>query len=139
MVNKIWYLSTCDTCKRIINELDLKNKDFEFQDTDKSKISSIQNSNKNLFEFQDIKKEIISKEDLEEISNQTGLNYEELFNKRAQKYSKTSLKEELKSNEDFKKAILEEYTFMKRPIIKIENKYFVGNSKKVVEEAKSNL
>ena len=119
MNNKIWYLSTCDTCKRIIKELDLKSR--------------------NNFEFQNIKKEIILKGDLEEIHNSTELNYEDLFNKRAQKYSKTDLKDSLKFEEDFKEAILSEYTFMKRPIIKINNEFFVGNSKVVVEKAKLKL
>lgn len=117
-MNKIWYLSTCDTCTRIIKELDLKNKNFEFQD---------------------IKKENISENELDEISKSSGLSYSELFNKRAQKYTKTSLKETLISEEDFKKAILEEYTFLKRPVILVDGEYFVGNSKKEVVKAKEKL
>ena len=31
-MKKIYYLSTCDTCKRIINELNLKNLGFDMQD-----------------------------------------------------------------------------------------------------------
>ena len=86
-----------------------------------------------------IKDNPIIKDDLELIKNSTNLKYEDLFNKRAQKYTKTDLKSIIKTENDFKKAILEEYTFLKRPIIKIENKFFVGNSKKVLEEAKKEL
>lgn len=114
-MNKIWYLSTCDTCKRIIKELELKEKNFELID--------IKNNN-------------IYKEELETVSEVTGLKYEDIFNKRAQKYTKTNLKQKLVSNEDFKKAILEEYTFLKRPVIQIKNNFFVGNSKKTIEETK---
>ncbi len=119
MNNKIWYLSTCNTCKKIINELELK---------------KIKN-----FEFQDIKKDNISKFDLDEIHKITKLSYENLFNKRAQKYLKSDLKKTIKSDEDFKKAILSEYTFMKRPIIRIKNKYYIGNSKETIIKAKLNL
>jgi len=117
-MNKIWHLSTCDTNKRIIKELGLRDKNFQFQN---------------------IKEQNISKEDLEHISKITRLKFEELFNKRAQKYTKTNLKEELKTEGNFKKAILEEYTFLKRPIIQIGNKFFVGNNKKVIEEVKKEL
>ncbi len=113
-MNKIWYLSTCDTCKRIINELDLKNKNFEFID---------------------IKNNPISKQDLELIHNTNGLSYEELFNKRAQKYKGL----QFTTDEQFKQAILREYTFLKRPIIQIGNQLFVGNGKKVIEETKEIL
>lgn len=114
-MNKIWYLSTCDTCTRIIKELKLKEKNFKFID---------------------IKKENISEDDLNIISERTGLKFEDLFNKRAQKYTKTDLKSKIISDDDFRKAILKEYTFLKRPIIQIGDEYFVGNSKKVTSDAK---
>ena len=38
-MNKIYYLSTCDTCKRIITELQLKEKGFVFQDIKTEKIA----------------------------------------------------------------------------------------------------
>ena len=89
------------------------------------------------FEYHDLKNNPISVSDLEKISKVSGLSYEELFNKRAQKYK--LVKDEIKSEIDFKNAITSEYTFLKRPIVKIENEYFVGNSKSVVELAKKKL
>ena len=41
-MNKIYYLSTCDTCKRIITELELKEKGFVFQDIKTEKITAAQ-------------------------------------------------------------------------------------------------
>jgi arsenate reductase len=36
---------------------------------------------------------------------------------------------------DYRKYILEEYTFLKRPVIWIGEEIFVGNTKKTVESA----
>jgi arsenate reductase len=40
---------------------------------------------------------------------------------------------------DYKNYILEEYTFLKRPVIFIGSKIFVGNTKAVIESAKAEL
>ncbi|MCH8520010.1 MAG: hypothetical protein LAT82_04620 [Nanoarchaeota archaeon] len=114
--NKVWYLSSCTTCKNIIKELQLENGNCEFVD---------------------IKVTPILATELEEIQNNLKCSYEELFNKRALKFK--AIKESVKSDEDFRTLILEEYTFLKRPVIKIGQKYFVGNSKAVVEDAKREL
>ncbi|MFT4243840.1 MAG: arsenate reductase family protein [Candidatus Woesearchaeota archaeon] len=114
--NKIWYLSSCTTCKNIIKELQLENSNCEFVD---------------------IKVTPILVNELEEIQKNLNCSYEELFNKRALKFKE--IKESVKTDEDFKKLIVEEYTFLKRPVINIGNKYFVGNSKGVVEDAKRAL
>ena len=116
-MRKIHHLSTCDTCQRIINELDLKEKDFEFQD---------------------IKTDNISAEELDAAKEKIG-SYEALFSKRAQKFRKMGLNEMKLTEADYRKYILEEYTFLKRPFIWIGDELFVGNSKKTVEEAKSAL
>jgi arsenate reductase len=113
---KIWFLSTCDTCKRIMSELEVT---YDF------------------FSYHDLKNNPISAQELGEIAAGSGLSYEELFNKRAQKYS--NIKEKIVSDDDFKNAILSEYTFLKRPILQIEGEYFVGNSKAVVQSAKDKL
>ena len=114
--NKIWYLSSCTTCKNIIKYLQLENSTCEFVD---------------------IKVTPISVKELEEIKNNLSCTYEELFNKRALKFKE--IKHNVKRDEDYKKLIVEEYTFLKRPVIKIGNTYFVGNSNKVVEDAKRAL
>lgn len=114
-MNKIYYLSTCDTCARIIKELGLKNKGFTFQD---------------------IKTEKITPEQLEEMKDKVGT-YEALFSRVALKYKTLDPKPTKES--EYKKLILAEYTFLKRPVILIGKHIFVGNSPKNVTAAKEAL
>lgn len=111
-MKKIYYLKTCDTCKRIIKSL----------------------PNTEGFEFQDIKEESITVKQVEEMHALTG-SYEVLFSKRAKLYKEMGLKDVNLSESDFKRYILEHYTFLNRPVIIVEDQIFVGNSPKVVEQA----
>jgi len=116
-MNKIYYLSTCDTCKRIITELGLKEKGFVFQDIKTEKITAVQ--------LDDMKKHAGS--------------YEALFSRIARKYKELGLSSKELTETDYKNFILEEYTFLKRPVIFIGNEVFVGNTKSVIAEAKAAL
>ena len=49
------------------------------------------------------------------------------------------LKEQTLSEENYKSLILEHYTFLKRPVIVNSGQIFIGNSKKVVAQAKVSL
>ena len=62
--------------------------------------------------------------------------YEALFSKRAQLYKQKDLKNQNLSEKDFKKYILEHYTFLSRPVIIYNDQIFIGNSAKTVEAAK---
>ncbi len=115
-MKKIYYLKTCDTCKRILNELQPSK----------------------AFELQDIKENEITVKQLEEMHALAG-SYEALFSKRAKLYKERDLKNEVLSESDIKSLILEHYTFLKRPVIIQEGQIFIGNSKKVVEAAKQAL
>lgn len=115
-MKKIYYLSTCDTCKRIIKELNLPSS----------------------FIKQDIKTQGLSEQDVEEMQNLAG-SYEALFSKRAQLYKQRNLKDEDLIEDDFRDLILEHYTFLKRPVIINNDQIFIGNSKKVIEAAKESL
>lgn len=112
-MKKIFYLKTCDTCKRILKYLDLSND----------------------FIFQDIKEHPITAKQLEEMYNLSN-SYEALFSKRAKLYKERGLKNEVLTENDFKSFILEHYTFLKRPVILFNDQIFIGNSKKTVEIAK---
>ncbi|MCO6501179.1 MAG: hypothetical protein J5I47_12495 [Vicingus serpentipes] len=111
-MKKIYYLSTCSTCIRIIKELGLDNS----------------------FEFQDIKTVKITEKQLEQMAKMSG-SYESLFSRKAMKYKSMGLKEKSLSESDYKKLMLEEYTFLKRPVIIVNDKIFIGNSKNVIAEA----
>ena len=110
-MKKIYFLSSCSTCIRIIKELNLDDS----------------------FEFQDIKTEKITIVQLEEMKNLSG-SYESLFSKRAMKYKALGLKDKALSENDIKELILDEYTFLKRPVFIIDDNIFIGNSKKTIEE-----
>jgi arsenate reductase len=116
-MKKIYYLGTCSTCARIIEELGLKNKKFEFQDIKTEKITAVQ---------------------LAEMKKIVG-SYEVLFSRVALKYRALGLDKNKLTEDDYKKYILEEYTFLKRPVIIIKDKIFVGNSKNTVAAAKAEL
>ena len=115
-MKKIYFLSTCDTCKRILKEL---------QPLDQ-------------FELQDIKTEAITETQLLEMKERAG-SHESLFSKRARLYKERGLGEKTLSESDYGKLILEHYTFLKRPVIVFNDKIFIGNSKKVIEMAKENI
>ena len=112
-MKKIYHLSSCSTCIRIIKELN----------PDESVV------------LQNIKTEKITESQLEEMKVLAG-SYEALFSKRAMKYKALGLKEMNLGESDYKKYILDEYTFLKRPVIIVDNEIFVGNSKKIIEQAK---
>jgi len=113
-MKKIYHLSTCDTCQRIIKDLELPED----------------------YELQDIKTEAMTAAQVEAMKDLAG-SYEALFSKRARLYRQRGLHEKDLTESDYKKLILEQYTFLKRPVVFVDNEIFVGNSKKVVEAAKA--
>ncbi|MBX7094772.1 MAG: hypothetical protein K1X56_08630 [Flavobacteriales bacterium] len=115
-MKKIYHLSSCSTCKRIIKELNLPSD----------------------FIFQDIKTEKITPEQLDQMAELAG-NYQSLFSKTALKYRALGLDKKELREDDYRKWILEEYTFLKRPVMIIGKKIVIGNSKKAIEEAKTYL
>ncbi|UII21055.1 arsenate reductase family protein [Fulvivirga ligni] len=115
-MKKVYYLSTCDTCKRIIKELEIGDE----------------------FEYQDIKTEKITEKQIEDMKALAG-SYEDLFSRVARKYKELGLKEKQLTEEDYKAYILEEYTFLKRPVFIIDGEIFIGNSKKNVAAVKEKI
>ena len=115
MMKKVLYLSTCNTCKRILSEV-----------------------NTDGFELQDTKTQPASEEDIEFLRQHVN-SYEDLINRRAQLWQKRGLKNQDLSEDDFKNLLLEHYSFIKRPIFIDDDKVFIGNSKKVVEALKAHI
>lgn len=116
-MKKIYYLSTCDTCARILKDI---------------------NATKNGFQLQDIKTEKITPAQIDEMKKLAG-SYESLFSRRAMKYKELGLKDKPLTEKDYRKLILDEYTFLKRPVAIINNKIFVGNEKKTTALLKENV
>ena len=86
------------------------------------------------FELQDIKTEAITAKQLDEMKKMAG-SYEALFSRVALKYRSLGLNEMELTEKDYRKYILQEYTFLKRPVMIIGEEIFIGNSKKVVAAA----
>ena len=114
-MKKAYYLSSCSTCDRILKEV----KDHHFQ-------------------LQDIKFDAITEEQIDQMYQFTN-SYEALFSKRARKYKSMGLKDQNLKEEDFRNLILEEYTFLKRPVFILGHEIFVGNSKKTIDGLKKFL
>jgi arsenate reductase len=114
-MKKGYFLQTCDTCKRILKEV-----------------------NTDDFELQEIKSNPINATQLAEMYALSG-SYENLFNNRARLYKSLDLKNKTISETNYKQYLLDEYTFLKRPVFIVENEIFIGNSKRVVEELRLKL
>ena len=104
-MDKIYYLASCDTCRKIIKSLP----------------KGI------LLEFHDIKQNPITIQELEEMKTLSG-SYEALFSKKAQLYKSMDLKNKSLTEDDFRKYLLEHYTFLSRPVFIINNKIYIGNT-----------
>ena len=115
-MKKIYHLSTCDTCKKILREIEPPSS----------------------FILQDIKESPVTDEQLNEMYQYTK-SYEQLFNKRAKLYKERNLKNSVLEEEAYKNLILEHYTFLKRPVIIDNDKIFIGNSPKTIAAAKSTI
>ena len=111
-----FYLKSCSTCKRILEELNLPES----------------------VNLQNIKTESITEEQLDHMKNLAG-SYEALFSRRATLYKERGLKNKQLTEADYKALILEHYTFLSRPVLVFNEHIFVGNSKKTVEAAKTFL
>lgn len=90
------------------------------------------------FEKQEIKTEPVTAKQLDEMKALAG-SYESLFSRKAKKYKEMGLKNEVLSENDFQHYILNDYTFLKRPVVIDGSKIFIGNEKKNLENLLSHL
>jgi arsenate reductase (glutaredoxin) len=119
-MEKIYHLGNCSTCQAIIKETGIGNTNIEMQDIKTEKITAAQ---------------------LAGMKKLAG-SYEALFSRRAILYKQRGLKDKTLTEKDYRDLILEEYTFLKRPVTILNNKIFIGNDKKTVaalKEAVDNL
>ncbi len=116
-MKKVYHLGNCTTCQAIISETGLDKKGFEMQD---------------------IKFEKITPAQIDEMKKLSG-SYESLFSRRAMKYKELGLKDKKLDEKDYRNFILEEYTFLKRPVVIIGQQLYAGSEKKTVEALKKAL
>jgi arsenate reductase len=113
-MKKMYHLVNCTTSQAIIKETQVDKKGFTMQD---------------------IKFEKITPAQLDEMKKMAG-SYEALFSRRAMKYKELGLKDKQLGEQDYRSYILEEYTFLKRPVVIIDDKIFAGSEKKTIEALK---
>ncbi|MCX6182342.1 MAG: hypothetical protein NT150_10475 [Bacteroidetes bacterium] len=115
-MKKIFYLKTCSTCQKILKEVK-PGKDVELQD---------------------IKSEKMTPEQVDAMAKLAG-SYENIFTRKSQKYRSMGLADKKLTEKDYRKLIIEEYTFLKRPVSVIGNEIFIGNSNAAIEALKVKL
>ena len=115
-MKKIYYLKSCSTNQRILKELNLGEE----------------------VALQNIKELNIDEKTLDFLKEKVG-SYQALFSKKAMKYRSLGLNSMKLNEEDFKRYMLAEYTFLKRPFIINEDAVFIGNSTQVIAEAKASF
>ena len=113
-MKKTYHLSNCTTCQAIIKATGIDKKGFEMQN---------------------IKFEKITPAQIDEMKRMTG-SYASLFSRRAMKYKEWKLKDKVLTEKDYRQYILDEYTFLKRPVVILNDKIFIGSEKKTVERLK---
>jgi arsenate reductase (glutaredoxin) len=116
-MKKMYHLAKCTTCQAIIKETKIDKKGFAMQDIRTEKITPAQ---------------------LDEMKKLAG-SYEALFSRRAIMYKELGLKDKKLEEKDYRNYILEQDTFLKRPVTIINNKIFIGNDKKMVSALKEFL
>lgn len=115
-MKKIYYLKTCSTCQRIMKEWNVDDS----------------------FELQNIKVEKMTGEQVDQMIEMAG-SAAALFSKRSMKYRAMGLHERELTEAEMRQFIIDEYTFLSRPVLLLDNTIFVGNSKKVVAAAAAAL
>ena len=116
-MKKIYHLATCSTCQGIIKDNHLAEKGFDMQDIRTDKITVSQ---------------------LDAMKKMSG-SYESLFSRRALKYKEMGLKDKTLTEKDYRNLILQEDTFLKRPVIINGRQIFIGSEKKNLEALKNSL
>lgn len=115
-MKKIYHLETCKTCQKILKELE--------------PLDGVT--------LREIKSKGVTEEELEEMRQLTD-SYESLFSRRAMLFRQRGLNDKDLGEDDYKNLILEHYTFLKRPVVVIDDQIFIGNAKKQVAGAKAAL
>ena len=115
-MRKIYHLQTCNTCQRILRDLDI-GEDVERQN---------------------LKTDPLTEAQLDELYRRMG-SYEALFNRRSRQYRERGLHEQTLTEADYRDLLLDHYSFLKRPVLLIGEDTFVGNAKRTVEAARAAL
>lgn len=110
---KLYWLPHCSTCKKAKEFIEKKG--FEIS------------------EFHDIKANRLSRKEVEKLAELAG-GAENLFSRWAIKYREMGLNEREVSSAEMLDLMASEYTFIKRPVLVVDNKATAGFSEKIYNE-----
>ncbi len=110
---KIYGLPHCSTCKKAVEFLESAGVEIE--------------------SFHDIKEKRLSRREIEQLVERVA-GVESLFSKRAMKYRAMGLHEREVSEKEMIKLMVDEYTFIRRPVLVYEDMALAGFSKKKYDE-----
>ena len=105
-MKKVYYLKTCTTNKRIMQDLDL-----------------------NDWELQEIKSAPVTEEQLAEMYAKTK-SYEALFSRKSTQIKLRGIDVKSLKEDDYKNLLLDHYSFLKRPVFITDDAIFVGSEKR---------
>lgn len=108
----VFYLSTCRTCTKIMEQLNLPANTV----------------------LREIKSAPVTPAELTAMLALAGT-HESLFSRKAMKYRSLGLDKLTLTEADYQKYILMEYTFLKRPVIMVNDKIFIGNAGATIKAA----
>lgn len=110
-MKRVYYLSTCSTCSRILKE----RVDFLLD-----------------FEEREIKSNAITPQELDEMRALKG-SYEALFSRKSQQIKVLGLDIKNFTESDYRSYILSHYSFLRRPVFIIDDQIFVSSDKNEIE------
>lgn len=113
----LFYLSTCNTCRNFLRALAPLPGDLVLQD---------------------LKHQALQEKQLEQLRKLSG-SYEALFNRRSRKYAEFGLKERMLNESDYRKLLLQEYTFLKRPLVVWDEQLYIGASAAILKQLRQEL
>ena len=113
-VPTVYLLPNCKTCQRVHADLEA--------------------ARPGAWRVRDIKAEPLTEGEVDELARLAG-GYEPLFSRRAVLYRQRGLKEQTLGEDDYRRLMLEHYTFLKRPVMRVGDELFVGSAGKTVAGA----
>jgi arsenate reductase len=102
-----FFLGSCSTCQEILKTNGLEQRGFLMRE---------------------IKSEPVTPAELDAMKGLAG-SFEALFSRRAIKYREMGLSMKVLKEEDYRRLILEEYTFLRRPVVISGGRIFIGSEK----------
>ena len=109
-MKKVFYLKTCSTNKKIMADKDLSE-----------------------WELREIKSSPLTEGELAVMYKLTN-SYEDLFSKKSTQIKQRGIDVKSLKEKDYKKLLLEHYSFLKRPVFIADQQIFIGNEKLNLEK-----